>query len=232
MRGPVLWLQHTSSTPDKSTRRPVCPQCFRAHLHPVVSIKLKQRQLWPCKIFLWLCRYYQLKLCTKGRGQQCSEFLTSVFAVECTRMQQLPTMLIPALHRGKDTTHKTLKTMLRYALRFGDHKKKEMLGVVGWKLCLPTSLRPFERGARDAAVARALASHQCDPGLNPGIDAVMWVEFALRGFFYGYFAFPLSSKPSISKFQFQQESGRRRTTLKMCYLQIIIFFILLKFFFI
>ena len=58
MRGPVLWLQHTSSTPDTSTRRPVCPQCFRAHLHPVVSMKLKQRQLWPCKIFLWLwlCR--------------------------------------------------------------------------------------------------------------------------------------------------------------------------------
>ena len=111
MRGPVLWLQHTSSTPDTSTRRPVCPQCFRAHLHPVVSIKLKQRQPWPCKIFLWLCRYYQLKLCTNRRGQQCLEFLTSVLAVECTRMQQLPTMLGPAVHRGKDTTQKTLKTM-------------------------------------------------------------------------------------------------------------------------
>ena len=111
MRGPVLWLQHTSSTPDTSTRRPVCPQCFRAHLHPVVSIKLKQRQLWPCKIFLWLCRYYQLKLYTNGRGQQCLEFLTSVLPVECTRIQQLPTMLVPAVHCGKDTTHKTLKSM-------------------------------------------------------------------------------------------------------------------------
>ena len=89
----------------------MCPQCFRAHLHAVVSIKLKQRQLWPCKIFLWLWRYYQLKLCSNGRGQQCLEFLTSVLAVECTRMQQLPTMLGPAVHRGKDTTHKTLKTM-------------------------------------------------------------------------------------------------------------------------
>ena len=37
--------------------------------------------------------------------------VTSVLAVECTRMQQLPTMLVPAVHRGKDTTHKTLKTM-------------------------------------------------------------------------------------------------------------------------
>ena len=220
MRGPVLWLQHTSSTPDTSTRRPVCPQCFRAHLHPVVSIKLKQRQLWPCKIFLWLCRYYQLKLCTNGRSQQCLEFLTSVFAVDCTRMQQLPSMLVPALHRGKDTTHKTLKTMCNLrawpqqlmleevckriqhccATLRRSQKKKEMLGVVGSKLCLPTSLRPFERGARDAAVVRALASHQCDPGLNPGIDAVMWVEFAPRGFFCGYSAFPLSSKTYISKF--------------------------------
>ena len=89
----------------------MCPQCFRAHLHAVVSIKLKQRQLWPCKIFLWFWRYYQLKLCSNGRGQQCLEFLTSVLPVDCTRMQQLPTMLGPAVHRGKDTTHKTLKTM-------------------------------------------------------------------------------------------------------------------------
>ena len=32
----------------------------------------------------------------------------SVLAVVCKRMQQLPTMLGPAVHRGKDTTHKTL----------------------------------------------------------------------------------------------------------------------------
>ena len=89
----------------------MCLQCFRAHLHAVVSKKLKQRQPWPCKIFLWLCWYYQLKLCTNGRGQQCLEFLTSVLAVEWTLMQQLPTMLGPAVHCGKDTTHKTLKTM-------------------------------------------------------------------------------------------------------------------------
>ena len=40
-----------------------------------------------------------------------------------------------------------------------------------------------------------------------------------------YSGFPLSSKTNISKFQFDQESGRRRTTLWMCYLQIIIYFI-------
>ena len=31
--------------------------------------------------------------------------------------------------------------------------------------------------------------------------------------FSGYSGFPLSSETSISKFQFDQESGRRRTTL-------------------
>ena len=61
-------------------------------------------------------------------------------------------MLGPAVHRGKDTTHKTLQTMCNerawpqqfwkscanrsnvVALRFGDHGTKEMLGVVGWKV--------------------------------------------------------------------------------------------------
>ena len=31
-----------------------------------------------------------------------------VLAVMCKRMQQLPEMLGPAVHRGKDTTHKSL----------------------------------------------------------------------------------------------------------------------------
>ena len=31
-----------------------------------------------------------------------------VLAVVCKRMQQLPTMLGPAVHRGKNTTHKSL----------------------------------------------------------------------------------------------------------------------------
>ena len=75
-----------------------------------------------------------------------------VLAVVCKRMQQLPTMLGPAVHRGKDTTHKSLQIMRNQrawpqqywkscvngsnivALRFGDHRTKEMLGVVGRKV--------------------------------------------------------------------------------------------------
>ena len=73
-------------------------------------------------------------------------------AMVCKRMQQLLTMLGPAVHRGKDTTHKSLKTMRNararpqqcwkscangsniVAIRFGDHGTKEMLGVVGFKV--------------------------------------------------------------------------------------------------
>ena len=47
----------------------------------------------------------------------------------------------------------------------------------------------------------------------------MWVEFVVGSllcserFFCGYSSFPVSSKPNIYKFQFDQESDRRRTTL-------------------
>ena len=37
--------------------------------------------------------------------------VASVLAVVCKRIQQLPTTLGPAVHRGKDTTHETLETM-------------------------------------------------------------------------------------------------------------------------
>ena len=57
----------------------------------------------------------------------------------------------------------------------------------------------------------------------------MWVEFVVGSllcserFFSGFSGVLLSSKTNISKFQFDQESGRWRTILWMCYLQIIIY---------
>ena len=86
----------------------------------------------------------------------------------------------------------------------------------------------MERVARDGAVVRAIASHQCGPGSNSRRRRHMWVEFVVgslscsKRFFSGYFGFPLSSKTKVFKFQFDQESGRLRTTLWMCYLQTII----------
>ena len=68
---------------------------------------------------------------------------------------------------------------------------------------------------------------------NNGSDqgpGTRWINPYCERFFSGYSGFPLSSKTNISKFQFDQESGRWRTTLWMCYLQIIIVILLLFFF--
>ena len=62
---------------------------------------------------------------------------------------------------------------------------------------------------KGGAVVRALASHQCGSGSNPGVD--MWVEFVVGSllcsgrFFSGYSGFPLSPKTNTSKFQFDLE---------------------------
>ena len=82
--------------------------------------------------------------------------------------------------------------------------------------------------AGDGAVVRALASHQCSLGSNPGFDAICGLKvvdslLCSERFISGYSGFPLSSKTNISKFQFDQESDRRRATMWMCYLQIVIY---------
>ena len=67
------------------------------------------------------------------------------------------------------------------------------------------------------------------PGFKSWRGRHMWIEFVVGSllcsekFFSRYSGFLFSSKSYTSKFQFNQESGRRRTTLWMCYLQIIIY---------
>ena len=73
------------------------------------------------------------------------------------------------------------------------------------------------------------------PGFKSRRGRHVWVEFVVGSlicsgrFFSGHSGFPLSSKTNISKFQFHQQSGRRRTTLWMCYLQIIIYLLIYLF---
>ena len=58
-------------------------------------------------------------------------------------------------------------------------------------------------GARDGAVVRALASHQCGPGSNPGVDAICGLSLLLvlslapRGFSPGTPVFPSPQKPTF-----------------------------------
>ena len=84
--------------------------------------------------------------------------------------------------------------------------------------------------SKGGVVVRALASHQCMwPGFKSRRRCHMWVEFVVgslpcsKRFFSRYCGFPLSSQTNMPKFQFDQESGRRRTTMWMCYLQIVIY---------
>ena len=61
-------------------------------------------------------------------------------------------------------------------------------------------------GARDGAVVRALASHQCGLGSNPGIDAIcglsllLVLSFAPRGFSPGTPVLPSPQKPTFPNY--------------------------------
>ena len=77
-------------------------------------------------------------------------------------------------------------------------------------------------------MVRALPFHQCGPGSNSGIDAIcglgllLVLSFAPRGFSPGTPVFPSPQKPTFPNSKFDQDSGKRRTTLWVYYLQIII----------
>ena len=66
-------------------------------------------------------------------------------------------------------------------------------------------------GKKGGAVVRALAPHQCGPGLNPGVDAICGLSLLLvlslapRGFSPGTLGFPLSLKTNTFKFQLDLE---------------------------
>ena len=91
-------------------------------------------------------------------------------------------------------------------------------------------------GARDGAGRDGKVVRARLPLMWPGFKSRrrrhMWVEFVVGSplcserFFSGY-SDCLSSKTNISKFQLDQESGR--TTLWMCYLQILLLLLLLLF---
>ena len=70
-----------------------------------------------------------------------------------------------------------------------------------------TKLCPFQNprilGSKGGAVVRALASHQCGPGSNPGVDTICGLNllsvlsFAPRGFSPGTPVFPSPQKPTF-----------------------------------
>ena len=83
-------------------------------------------------------------------------------------------------------------------------------------LCLQTK----RWGSRDGTVIRALVSHQCGLGLNPGVDPmcglslllVLFAQFS-KGFFAGSPVVLPPKKSNISKFQFDLETVDREPLL-------------------
>ena len=61
----------------------------------------------------------------------------------------------------------------------------------------------FVQGSKGGAVVRALASHQCGPGSNPGVDAICGLSLLLvlsltpTGFSPGTPVFPSPQKPTL-----------------------------------
>ena len=89
-------------------------------------------------------------------------------------------------------------------------------------------------GARDGAVVRALASHQCSPGSNPGVDAICGLSLLLvlslapRGFSPGTPVFPSPQKPTFpnsnsTRNQVDEEPFCGCTTSKSLFYLFIIF---------
>ena len=110
-----------------------------------------------------------------------------------------------------------------------------MLRVAGLNSQSPALNDSLSKGWRSCESARCLPMW---PWFISRRRCHMWVEFVVGSllcserFSSEYSGLPLSSKTNISKFQFDQESGRRRTTLWMCYLQIIIIYYLFIYLFI
>ena len=66
---------------------------------------------------------------------------------------------------------------------------------------------------KGGAVVRALASHHCGPGSNPGVDAIcgssllLVLSIAPRGFSLGTLVFPSPQKPSFSNSDSSRNQG-------------------------
>ena len=97
---------------------------------------------------------------------------------------------------------------------------------VHWTMCIPVKPNQLQwtyYRSKGGAVVRALDFHQSGPISNTGVDAtILWGISLLLGLFGEVFPrvlwFPFSSKTNIFKFQFDQESGRRRVPKWMWYL--------------
>ena len=93
-----------------------------------------------------------------------------------------------------------------------ENRKGVAESMLGWHAVSPLSfINLGSKGWRSGESARL---PPISPGFKSWCQCHMRVEFVIGSlpcserFFSGYSSFPLSSKTNISKFQFDQESGR------------------------
>ena len=95
----------------------------------------------------------------------------------------------------RDTFFITKCDTVYYKLRWIYYKLRQVLQSA-MIITNCDSTRPYSLWSKGGAVVRALASHQCDPGSNPGVDAIcglsllLVLSLASRGFSPGTLVFP------------------------------------------
>ena len=145
----------------------------------------------------------------KARIQRPSKFFWVLF------LKQLASTLFPPLLKPH-LTDPRLKTNLKTSFRrfiinskslskhYIPNRNVRMSTTQTRKISKNSKRRTtYTSPARDGAVVRALASHQCGPGSNPGVHAIcglslfLVLSFAPRGFSPGTPVFPSPQKPTL-----------------------------------
>ena len=123
--------------------------------------------------------------------------------------------------------HSSVNLLKQVFKQWNTHLDKQTIGIWVIKeqnlqnlICVPCM-------CKGGVVVRALASHQCGAGSNLGVDAICGLSLLLvlylapRGFSPDSPVFPSPQKPTFPNSN-STRNGRRRTTMSMCYLQMVI----------
>ena len=145
-------------------------------------------------------------------------------SVSCTVSQLIMRVLKPKVAYKFSSTGKTQGSTLTYYCPPQGFRKARR-GTLVTRAYIKGSAYCWNIQSRDGAVVRALSSHQCGPGSNPGVDAIRGLSLLLvlslapRGFSPGTPVFPSPQKPTLpnshsTRNQVDEEPLRGSATFK------------------
>ena len=115
--------------------------------------------------------------------------------------------------------------------RHSDHLRWSSITEKSGMIRVFTTFKPYEISPIFLENLRDYLGCQFDLWVEPYVGWVCcWFSPFLLEVLLRVLRFSHSSKTNIFKFQFDQELGRRRTTLWMCYLQIVIYLLFIYLF--